>query len=180
MYVFNLREHICSDHRRVQHPKDCGDIRLVSVRSRTWAWTVILESSVRGTVHFRKFPVRLTLRFPKLARCCGFMACLLLMWWCSCHKAWMLVQHWKAKVDFLSLQFYGRRPIYLYSYAAFFAWMIPCAVATNIETILISRFFSGLSGSAFLSVAGGTIRDMFLGEKLSLPMSLYTGSTFLG
>ena len=58
--------------------------------------------------------------------------------------------------------------------------MIPCAVAENIQTILISRFLKGLSGSAFLSVAGGTVRDLFVGEELSLPMSLYTGSTFLG
>ena len=39
--------------------------------------------------------------------------------------------------------------------------MFPCAFATNIETLLIARFLDGLSGSAFLSVAGGTVGDMF-------------------
>jgi predicted MFS family arabinose efflux permease len=39
--------------------------------------------------------------------------------------------------------------------------MIPCAVAPNIQTMLISRFLDGLAGSAFLSVAGGTVGDMY-------------------
>lgn len=29
------------------------------------------------------------------------------------------------------------------------------------QTMLIARFFDGLAGSAFLSVAGGTVGDMF-------------------
>jgi hypothetical protein len=39
--------------------------------------------------------------------------------------------------------------------------MIPCAIAQNIQTMLIARFLDGLAGSAFLSVAGGTVGDMF-------------------
>ena len=39
--------------------------------------------------------------------------------------------------------------------------MIPCAVAQNIQTMLVARFLDGLAGSAFLSVAGGTVGDMF-------------------
>ena len=39
--------------------------------------------------------------------------------------------------------------------------MIPCAVARNIQTMLVARFLDGLAGSAFLSVAGGTVGDMF-------------------
>jgi hypothetical protein len=39
--------------------------------------------------------------------------------------------------------------------------MIPCAVAQNIQTMLVGRFLDGLAGSAFLSVAGGTVGDMF-------------------
>ena len=58
-------------------------------------------------------------------------------------------------------EFYGRRPIYIISFAFFMIWLIPCAVAKNIETELISRFIDGFAGSAFLSVAGGTVGDMF-------------------
>lgn len=39
--------------------------------------------------------------------------------------------------------------------------MVPCAVAKNIQTMLVARFLDGLAGSAFLSVAGGTVGDMF-------------------
>lgn len=66
------------------------------------------------------------------------------------------------------------------AFGMFVIWLIPCAVAPNIETMLIVRFFDGLSGSAFLSVAGGTVGDMFPKEKLSFPMMVYTASPFLG
>jgi MFS family permease len=59
------------------------------------------------------------------------------------------------------LQFYGRRPIYICSFTFFFLFTIPCAFAQNIQTMLIARFLDGLAGSAFLSVAGGTVGDMF-------------------
>ncbi|PBP27685.1 MFS general substrate transporter [Diplocarpon rosae] len=77
-------------------------------------------------------------------------------------------------------EFYGRRPIYLVSFSMFLIWLIPSAVAQNIQTMLIARFLDGLSGSAFLSVAGGTVGDMFNREQLQLPMLIYTASPFIG
>lgn len=63
--------------------------------------------------------------------------------------------------------------------------------------MLIARFLDGIAGSAFLSVAGGTVGDMFakhvswlrgaIGEsmltseqELSAPMMIYTASPFIG
>ena len=77
-------------------------------------------------------------------------------------------------------ELYGRRHVYLVSYALFTIWLIPCALARNIETMLVSRFLSGLTGSAFLSVAGGTIADMFNKEELGAPMMLFTLAPFSG
>ena len=77
-------------------------------------------------------------------------------------------------------EFYGRRPIYLVSWAAFVIWLIPCAVAHNIQTLLVGRFFNGVCGSAFMSVAGGTVGDLFSGNDLGLPMMLYTAAPFVG
>lgn len=106
-------------------------------------------------------------------------------------------------------QFFGRRPIYICSFSFFLIWMIPCAVAQNIQTMLVARFLDGLAGSAFLSVAGGTVGDMFAKhvslpyffctfcsnwvhfwlcfltrvsdtQELSAPMMLYTASPFVG
>jgi MFS family permease len=46
--------------------------------------------------------------------------------------------------------------------------------------MLVSRFFDGLAGSAFLSVAGGSVGDMFPRERLQAPMMIYTASPFIG
>lgn len=77
-------------------------------------------------------------------------------------------------------EFYGRRWIYIISFIFVFIFIIPCAVAQNIQTIIITRFFDGVAGSTFLSVAGGTIGDMFDKAELSMPMMVYSGSPFLG
>jgi len=77
-------------------------------------------------------------------------------------------------------EFYGRRIIFLGAFGMYFIWLIPCALAQNIQTMLIVRFLDGLAGSAFLSVAGGTVGDMFPREKLSAPMMVYTASPFVG
>lgn len=77
-------------------------------------------------------------------------------------------------------EFYGRRWIYLCAFGTYFIWLIPCAVAQNIQTMLVVRFLDGLSGSAFLSVAGGTVGDMFTRDKLSAPMMVYTAAPFVG
>lgn len=77
-------------------------------------------------------------------------------------------------------EFYGRRPIYIVGYIMFTIWLIPSAVARNIQTMLIARFFDGLGGSAFLSVAGGTVGDMFSKEHLAAPMMIYSAAPFLG
>lgn len=104
--------------------------------------------------------------------------------------------HDRASTVAHETQFYGRRPIYIGSFTFFLIWLIPCAVAQNIQTMLIARFLDGLAGSAFLSVAGGTVGDMFArhvrlrnGEarcrlmqtkELSAPMMVYTASPFIG
>ncbi|KAI9926656.1 hypothetical protein MW887_003749 [Aspergillus wentii] len=77
-------------------------------------------------------------------------------------------------------EFYGRRYIYIASFSFFLIWLIPCAVAKNIQTMIICRFFDGIAGSAFLSVAGGTVGDLFARHELAAPMMLYTLSPFGG
>lgn len=77
-------------------------------------------------------------------------------------------------------EFYGRRIIFVCAFGMYFIWLIPCALAQNIETMLIVRFFDGLAGSAFLSVAGGVVGDMFTKDQLSAPMMIYTASPFVG
>ncbi|EEH38102.2 hypothetical protein PAAG_01023 [Paracoccidioides lutzii Pb01] len=53
-------------------------------------------------------------------------------------------------------------------------------VTQNIQTLLIARLLTGISGSAFLSVAGATIGDMFARHELGAPMMIYTASPLFG
>ncbi|KAF9498708.1 MFS general substrate transporter [Pleurotus eryngii] len=55
---------------------------------------------------------------------------------------------------------YGRYPIY--------------------PAYLIPRFLTGLSGAAFLSVAGGAVSDLFPHNKVANPMAVCTLSPFIG
>jgi len=54
------------------------------------------------------------------------------------------------------------------------------ALATNIETLLICRFFGGLFGVAPLTIGGGVIADMWSAEGRGPATSLFAASTFLG
>lgn len=87
-----------------------------------------------------------------------------------------------AITDFTNFrsEFYGRRLVYMLSFASFVIWIIPTALAQNLQTILVGRFFDGLAGSAFLSVAGGTVGDLFDKEHLQFPMLVFTAAPFLG
>lgn len=46
--------------------------------------------------------------------------------------------------------------------------------------MLVARFFDGFVGSAFLSVAAGTIADLFKPQDIELPMMIFTISPFWG
>lgn len=77
-------------------------------------------------------------------------------------------------------EFYGRRPIYLIAFGSFFLFNFPVAFANHISVFLIFRFLTGFAGSAFLSIAGGSVSDMWTPSESFLPMSFYTSSPFLG
>jgi multidrug resistance protein len=57
-------------------------------------------------------------------------------------------------------EMYGRRPIYLVSVGVFTILTLPVALAHNIETILISRFFAAFFGSAMMSNSPGSVNDV--------------------
>ena len=77
-------------------------------------------------------------------------------------------------------EFYGRRPIFVISWTVYLICLIPQAVAPNIATIIVFRFFDGFTGSAFLAVSGGTVSDMFHRRDLQAPMALFSVSPFIG
>ncbi|PIL36732.1 MFS general substrate transporter [Ganoderma sinense ZZ0214-1] len=77
-------------------------------------------------------------------------------------------------------ELYGRNIIYRTSYVLFFAFTWPTAFPPDIATYLVFRFITGLCGAAFLSVAGGSVSDLFDNQNVATPMAVYTISPFIG
>ncbi|KAH7909491.1 major facilitator superfamily domain-containing protein [Hygrophoropsis aurantiaca] len=75
---------------------------------------------------------------------------------------------------------YGRNIVYRVSYLLFFIFTFPVAFAPNIGVFLFFRLITGFCGSAFLSVAGGSVSDMFDNDTVANPMAVYTMSPFIG
>ncbi|KAJ4475524.1 MFS general substrate transporter [Lentinula aciculospora] len=77
-------------------------------------------------------------------------------------------------------EMYGRNITYRASFTLMFAFSFGVAFAPDTAVYLIFRFLSGLVGSTFLSVAGGTVSDLFTNEDVANPMAFYTCSPFIG
>ncbi|KAJ7680960.1 major facilitator superfamily domain-containing protein [Mycena polygramma] len=75
---------------------------------------------------------------------------------------------------------YGRAIIYRVSYVLLILLSLPVVFAPNLAVALVFRFLLGTAGASFLSVAGGSVADMFTGDKVATPMAVYTISPFLG
>ncbi|KAJ7467084.1 major facilitator superfamily domain-containing protein [Mycena latifolia] len=75
---------------------------------------------------------------------------------------------------------YGRAIIYRISYILLVLLSLPVVFAPNLAVTLVFRLLLGTAGASFLSVAGGSVADMFAGPKVRNPMAVYTISPFLG
>jgi MFS family permease len=77
-------------------------------------------------------------------------------------------------------ELYGRQVLFFGTYAALTAFNAGAAGSTNIQTLLILRFFAGAFGSSPLTNAGGVIADMFPASQRGLAMSVFAAAPFLG
>ncbi|GAA5887424.1 hypothetical protein JCM6882_002524 [Rhodosporidiobolus microsporus] len=75
---------------------------------------------------------------------------------------------------------FGRRAVFIPTYLLFAIFHIPCALAKNVETLLICRFLAGFWGSAPLTNSGGIISDLFTASERALAMSLFALAPFAG
>jgi MFS family permease len=57
---------------------------------------------------------------------------------------------------------------------------IPCALAPNIGTLLVSRFFAGLFASSPLTLAGGTISDIWETKERGFAIALFAAAPYSG
>ncbi|KAL0263160.1 hypothetical protein SLS55_002137 [Diplodia seriata] len=75
----------------------------------------------------------------------------------------------------------GRMPGYFGSYIMFLIWMVPSAVAKNFATLIVTRFFDGGFSSVSINIVGGTITDIWRGDRdRSLPMSIFGLTSVVG
>lgn len=77
-------------------------------------------------------------------------------------------------------ELYGRRIIFIATYAPFVVFQVGCALATNIETLIICRWFAGFFGSSPITNAGAVISDTFPASTRALALSLYALAPFAG
>ncbi|KAI9369849.1 major facilitator superfamily domain-containing protein [Aspergillus egyptiacus] len=77
-------------------------------------------------------------------------------------------------------EMFGRRPIYAITLLLAIIFVIPCAVAQNIGTLIVCRLIDGIAFSAPMTLVGGTLADMWKNEERGVPMAAFSASPFLG
>jgi hypothetical protein len=75
---------------------------------------------------------------------------------------------------------YGRKSIYVVSYAAYTVFSVAAACAPNITALLVLRFFASAFGSSSMTNTGGVIADMFSKAERGLATGMFVTAPFLG
>jgi multidrug resistance protein len=74
----------------------------------------------------------------------------------------------------------GRRPVYIISLALYTIFNIPCALSPNIGGLLVCRFLCGVFASSGLSLAGGTIADIWNIEERGMAIAYFAAAPYCG
>ncbi|KAJ5619040.1 major facilitator superfamily transporter [Penicillium lagena] len=77
-------------------------------------------------------------------------------------------------------EIYGRRIVLSGANWFFVVWQIGCALAPNIQSLIIFRLFAGIGGSGCLTLGAGVIADLFPIEKRGLATSLWSTGPLIG
>jgi multidrug resistance protein len=77
-------------------------------------------------------------------------------------------------------ELYGRKYPLFIGFFIFAIFQIPVAVAQNLQTIMLCRFFGGVFGSAPLGIVGGTLTDFWGPIDRGVAMAIFAGATFIG
>jgi multidrug resistance protein len=74
----------------------------------------------------------------------------------------------------------GRRPVYIISLTLYVIFNIPCALSPNIGGLLVCRFLCGVFSSSGLSLAGGTIADIWDIEERGMAIAFFAAAPYCG
>lgn len=77
-------------------------------------------------------------------------------------------------------ELFGRKWPLLISYAIFAILQIPVAVAQNVQTIMLCRFFGGVFASSPLGIVGGAMADMWSASHRAAATAGFALATFVG
>lgn len=77
-------------------------------------------------------------------------------------------------------ELYGRRPLWLIPFVAYIVLNIGCALAPNIGCLLACRFLAGFFASGPLTLAGGTIADMWGPQERGFAIAIFAAAPYGG
>jgi DHA1 family multidrug resistance protein-like MFS transporter len=77
-------------------------------------------------------------------------------------------------------ELYGRKPPLIIAAFGFAIFTIAVAVAKDLQTVLICRFFSGLFGSSPLAIVAAVFADMFDNKLRGLAVAVFSATVFMG
>ncbi|EED22809.1 MFS multidrug transporter, putative [Talaromyces stipitatus ATCC 10500] len=77
-------------------------------------------------------------------------------------------------------ELFGRKRPLFFGFFVFIIFQIPVAVAQNVETIMLSRFFIGFFGCAPLAIIGGALADLWDPIDRGVAVATFAGGTFGG
>ncbi|KAJ6787093.1 hypothetical protein PWT90_10497 [Aphanocladium album] len=77
-------------------------------------------------------------------------------------------------------EIYGRRIVLSAGNWFFVVWQIGCALAQNIETLIVCRLFAGIGGSACLTLGAGVIADLFSPQQRGKATALWAMGPLVG
>ncbi|KAL4885720.1 major facilitator superfamily domain-containing protein [Aspergillus karnatakaensis] len=77
-------------------------------------------------------------------------------------------------------EIYGRRIVLSWANWFFVIWQIGCALAQNIQTEVICRFFAGIGGAGCITLGAGVIADLFPVEQRGKATAIWGMGPLLG
>ncbi|KAK1779608.1 major facilitator superfamily domain-containing protein [Copromyces sp. CBS 386.78] len=74
----------------------------------------------------------------------------------------------------------GRYPVFVVAGIFFVLFQLACGLVTNLEGMLVARFFLGGGASVFSTMVGGVIADIWTKEERNTPMAVFSGAVLMG
>ena len=77
-------------------------------------------------------------------------------------------------------EIYGRRNLFLATYAIFTLFNGLVCASQNLATVIVFRFLAGTFGASAMTNAGGVVADVFAAKQRGLGMAVFASAPFMG